>query len=101
MARKLGRMRIDAYPFCAATRAPTTPVPSHTHPQRLVQCLAVCTPVTAEFDRNLAYMMEQLGEDLQKDCFYPDAPAKTFKEKIASGEEPPLTAPEPEAAAAA
>ena len=55
----------------------------------------------AEFDRNLAYMMEQLGEDLQKDCFYPDAPAKTFKEKIASGEEPPLTAPEPEAAAAA
>jgi len=47
-----------------------------------------------EFDRNLAYIMEELGEDVQSDCFYPDGPAKTFLEKVASGEEPPLVAPE-------
>merc|ERR1719353_108390 len=52
-----------------------------------------------EFDRNLAYIMEQLGEDVQSDCFYPDAPAKAFLEKVASGEEPPLTALKPEAEA--
>jgi len=54
-----------------------------------------------DFDRNLAYMMEQLGEDVQADCFYPDGPAKSFLEKIQSGEEPPLTAPEPESVSAA
>ena len=55
--------------------------------------------MSAEFDSNLAYIMEQLGEDVQTDCFYPDAPAKIFLEKVASGEEPPLTAPKPEAEA--
>ena len=55
----------------------------------------------AEFDRNLAYIMEQLGDDLQSDVFYPDGPAKEFLAKVESGEEPPLTAPEPEPATAA
>jgi len=44
-----------------------------------------------DFERNLAYMMKQLGEDVQADCFYPDGPAKAFQAKLASGEEPPLT----------
>merc|ERR1719253_823902 len=48
-----------------------------------------------DFDRNLAYMMEQLGEDVQSDCFYPDGPAKDFLTKLQTGEEPPLTPPEP------
>jgi len=54
-----------------------------------------------EFDRNLAYLMEELGEDLQTDVFYPDAPAKDYLAKIASGEEPPLKAAEPVAEAPA
>jgi len=51
-----------------------------------------------DFDRNLAYIMEQLGEDVQADCFYPDAPAKSFLAKVESGEEPPLTPPKAEEA---
>lgn len=45
---------------------------------------------SSDFERNLAYIMMQLGEDVQQDCLYPDGPAKTFQEKLASGEEPPL-----------
>jgi len=44
-----------------------------------------------DFDRNLAFMMEQLGDDLKKDCFYPDAPAEEYWAKVASGELPPPT----------
>lgn len=49
-----------------------------------------------EFDRNLAFIMQQLGDDMQKDVGYPDGPARDFLDKIKSGEEPPLTAPDAE-----
>ena len=72
---------------------------THVVAARLITLTARTLFVSADFDRNMAYIMEQLGEDVQADCFYPDAPAKAFLEKVASGEEPPLTAPKPEAEA--
>merc|ERR1712087_3924 len=46
-----------------------------------------------EFDRNLKFMMDQLGEDVAEACFYPDGPAKVFLAKVASGEEPAVELP--------
>ena len=43
----------------------------------------------SQFDRNLKFIMDQLGEDVAADCFYPDGPAREYLEKVASGEEPP------------
>ena len=54
-----------------------------------------------EFDRNLKFIMDQCdptGDMLSADCGYPDAPAKAFMEKVASGEEPPVALPAYEAA---
>ena len=45
----------------------------------------------SQFDRNLKFIMDQLGEDVAADCFYPDGPAREYLEKVASGEEPPPT----------
>lgn len=50
--------------------------------------------MAAEFDRNLAYIMKQVGTDVQKSSGYPDGPASEYQAKLASGEEPPLTASE-------
>lgn len=49
-----------------------------------------------EFDRNLKFMMDQLGEDVAEACFYPDGPAQAFLAKVAAGEEPPVELPLPE-----
>lgn len=61
---------------------------------RVSKSVAIATHLrlisSSDFERNLAYIMMQLGEDVQQDCLYPDGPAKTFQEKLASGEEPPL-----------
>lgn len=46
-----------------------------------------------DFDRNLAYMMEQLGDEVKEASYYPDGPAKEFLAKVASGEEPPVELP--------
>jgi len=46
-----------------------------------------------EFDRNLAYMMEQLGDEVKEACYYPDGPAQQFLDKVAAGEEPPVVMP--------
>ena len=41
-----------------------------------------------EFDRNLAFLMAQLGEGVAESSDYPDGPAKEFAAKVAAGEEP-------------
>ena len=54
-----------------------------------------------EFDRNLKFIFDQVdptGDMLSADCGYPDAPAKIFLEKVASGEEPAVALPAYEAA---
>jgi len=54
-----------------------------------------------EFDRNLKFMFDQMGDLMQADCAYPDEPARKFLEKVASGEEPPVALPAAEGAAPA
>ena len=54
-----------------------------------------------EFDRNLKFMFDQMGDLLAADCGYPDEPAKQFMEKVARGEEPPVELPPFDPAAAA
>jgi len=49
-----------------------------------------------EFDRNLAYLMEMLGPDVQNECEWPDGPAKEFLAKVESGEEPAVALPKSE-----
>lgn len=46
-----------------------------------------------EFDRNLKFMFDQSDDDLPEACGYPDVPARTFLDKVASGEEPPVELP--------
>jgi len=46
-----------------------------------------------EFDRNLKFMFDQVGDLLAADCGYPDGPAQTFLDKVTSGEEPPVELP--------
>ena len=43
-----------------------------------------------EFDRNLAFVMTQVAEDVPGSSGVPDGPAKEFAEKLARGDEPPL-----------
>jgi len=43
-----------------------------------------------EFDRNMAFIMDQLLEGVAEDSGYPDQPARDFLDKVASGEEPPV-----------
>ena len=54
-----------------------------------------------EFDRNLKFMFDQMGDLLAADCGYPDEPAKQFMEKVGRGEEPPVELPPFDPAAAA
>merc|ERR1719253_1602221 len=49
-----------------------------------------------EFDRDLAYLMEMLGPDVQNECEWPDGPAKEFLAKVESGEEPAVALPKSE-----
>eukprot|EP00310_Coccolithus_braarudii_P012400 CAMPEP_0183352022 /NCGR_PEP_ID=MMETSP0164_2-20130417/27010_1 /TAXON_ID=221442 /ORGANISM="Coccolithus pelagicus ssp braarudi, Strain PLY182g" /LENGTH=237 /DNA_ID=CAMNT_0025524361 /DNA_START=15 /DNA_END=728 /DNA_ORIENTATION=+ len=51
-----------------------------------------------EFDRNLKFMMDQLGDDVAEACEYPDGPAKAFLAKVEAGEEPPVELPPLDAA---
>jgi len=52
-----------------------------------------------DFDRNLAFMMDQLGDEVKEASFYPDGPAKAFLDQVASGEEPPVELPPLDASA--
>ena len=44
-----------------------------------------------EFDRNLAFIVEQLAEGVKEASEYPDVPAKEYLLKVDEGEEPPPT----------
>ena len=54
-----------------------------------------------EFDRNLKFMFDQMGDLLAADCGYPDEPTKQFMEKVVRGKEPPVELPPFDPAAAA
>jgi hypothetical protein len=44
-----------------------------------------------EFDRNLAFIMNTLGDDVKNMCGYPDNGGQEYLDKVAAGEEPPPT----------
>ena len=44
-----------------------------------------------EFDRNLAFMMSMVDEEVKDIAEYPDKPARDFADKVARGEEEPAT----------
>jgi hypothetical protein len=44
-----------------------------------------------EFDRNLAFIMSNVDEDVAEDSFYPDQAAQEYKAKVDAGELPPPT----------
>lgn len=46
-----------------------------------------------EFDRNLKFVMDQLGDEVAAACFYPDGPAQAFLDKVKAGEEPAVELP--------
>lgn len=47
----------------------------------------------AEFERNLNFIMAQLGDGVAADSGFPDGPAREFEERVQSGEEPPVELP--------
>jgi hypothetical protein len=53
-----------------------------------------------DFDRNLAFMMDCIGDDVKADSFYPDKPAEEYLAKVAAGELPPPTIEDVQAKAA-